>query len=176
MNDSTAPPRPERAHNLISLSGELDIEEHALLALRFEVALQRGDPIIVDLGDCTFADVEAIRILGQAAVAAHQTGLPFVVVLPYSSAAVLRRLLLELTPELSGFPIVPSYKAACDVVSRATPPLWGMPSLEASSLRELRASIWENASRCEELVAKRDALVLESRLTRARAVALRSAS
>lgn len=56
------------------------------------------------MGDCTYAGVEILELLVEASDCARQESLGFVVVLPYSANALVRRLLLEIAPELATDP------------------------------------------------------------------------
>jgi anti-anti-sigma factor len=166
-----------REPTVLHLVGELDLGSCEELATRLSNALSLGRPLVVDVGDCTFADVGALRVLADAARRARERSVAFVVVLPYGSSAVLRRLVLELAPELATFPIAPSRRAGLGTVERlAVTGMHASPPVDAGRLRELRASVWENASRVEELMARRDALLLETREAMERARARRASA
>jgi hypothetical protein len=168
----TAPASATAEPALIRVAGDLDLASQGWLELRLAAAVAEDRPVVVDLGDCTFADVEAIRTLGRAAALADERRLPFVVVLPFSARDGLRRLLLELVPELAEVAIVPSQRAAHALIARPAP-RWASSRKQAPGATELRASVWENAARGERLIAERDALVMEHRRTRKRAQAVR---
>ena len=98
-------------------------------------------------------------------VTAHeQESRGFVVVLPCSANALVRRLLLEIAPDLATFPMVPSVRSAPALLTRLTA-LAPRPRAEDLRRRILRANVWENAARVNDLLARSDKLVLEARET-----------
>jgi len=120
------------------------------------------------------AGVEILELLVEASDCARQESLGFVVVLPYSANALVRRLLLEIAPELATVPIVPSVRAASALLTRS-PVIAPRPRAEVWRRQALRASVWENASRVNDLLARSDKLVLEARETLERVRARRRA-
>jgi hypothetical protein len=167
----TASTRPTILH----LAGDLDLYSLDVLEARFEDAFGRGHPVVVDFGECTLATVDVLRYLDEAGHRAGELGLGFVVVLPYSASGTVRRLVLELAPELAEFSIAPSVRTATAFLERP-PASRPAKRVEDERLRALRASIWETASRLEALLATRDELLLEKRRTLEQVRARRAAS
>jgi hypothetical protein len=146
------------------------------LRAQFAIALSMGRPIVADLGECTYASVEVLELLSEASISAERLGSGFVVVLPYTGTALVRRLLFEIAPELTTFPVLPSLPAALAELQRRREPGRCAARVDAR-LQSLRARIWENASRLHAQMARRDALLLETRdeLALVRSRRLRSA-
>jgi len=104
MSELEASRRPGGAPTIVHLVGDLDASAQAPLRARLDAALELGEPVVVDIGDCTYAGVETLELLVDASDRARKELLGFVVVLPYSANALLRRVLLEIAPELVTFP------------------------------------------------------------------------
>lgn len=164
MSGLQAPRRPGGAPTIVHLVGDLDVVGLEALRTRLGAALELGEPIVVDLGDCTFAGVEILALLIDASDRARQESRGFVVVLPYSANALVRRLLLEIAPELATFPIVPSVRSASALLTQS-PVLAPRPRAEDLRRRILRANVWETAAQVNDLLARSDKLVLEARET-----------
>jgi hypothetical protein len=175
MRAGNSTPKQSDRPTVLRLAGELDLGSLDGLELRLDEAFGLGRPILVDVGDCTFATVDVLHFLVRAARDARERGLGFVVVLPYSASSVLRRLVLELAPDLAEFRIAPSLRVGSALLAR--PVRSAAPArVDDVRLRELRAMVWENASRLEALLASRDVLLLEKRRTLEQVHARRGAS
>ena len=150
------------AVTLIEIAGDLDAQAAATYRPRLATAVAAGRPVVVDLGDCTFIDGLGARLLAEAHRRASEAGIPLCVVLPYSAASSVRRLLLEFAPDLVSFPIVATRTAASP---RTDPNVADRDALEVGleRIRELRAGLWEAGSRRDQLLADRDALLLRLR-------------
>ena len=142
---------------VVSLELDVDYGSRAAVDGAIATALSLGRPVVVDLSDCTFLDLRSLRALSDAYEAARAVELPFVVLLPFDCAPLVRRLMLDLVSELAPFPVVPTREhARRRLAAHSTRP-------EASELRELRKRLWQQAATTMELVARRDELVLEQR-------------
>lgn len=88
---------------------------------------------------------------------AKERSLGLVVVLPYSASALVRRGLLEVLPELAELAIVPTIEAAFIALERSSRDV--QIADERRRIKALRANVWENTSRLDELLARQDALL-----------------
>ena len=147
---------------VVEIAGELDAKAAAKFAPRLATAIAARQPVVVDLGDCTFMDGFGTRLLADAHRRATEAGLPLCVVLPYSAAPPVRRLLLEFAPDLVSFPIVTSRGAAPKPVGQSVEHR-DLLKLGLERVRELRAVLWEAGQRREQLLADRDALIMRQR-------------
>jgi anti-anti-sigma factor len=148
-----------QAITVVGIAGELDATSCDVFEPRLAAAIARGRPVVVDLGDCTFVDVSGLRMLRAAHDLARESSVPFVVVLPFSGRSSVRRLVLELAPDLVPFRFVPRLERAEALVAAAVEP----PLPDSTRLQGLRAKIWEAAERREELLARLDTLLFEQR-------------
>ena len=150
----------DRMSTVVHLAGDLDLAKEHSVEERLERAITAGTPVLVDVGDCTFADVRTTRLVADASRRAHALGVPFVVMVPYSAPAIVRRLFLELAAGLAELTIAPTLKRAQALVARRQV---SGPPVDGARLSDLRARMWENASRAEELIAQRDDLLIQTR-------------
>lgn len=146
---------------LVEIAGALDAKAAPTFAPRLATAVAAGRPVLVDLGDCTFVDGCGARLLAEAHRRASEAGVALCVVLPYSSASPVRRMLLEFAPDLASFPIVATRSAAATPTGSMADP--DVLSAGLERIRELRAGLWEAGRRRDELLADRDALILRQR-------------
>jgi anti-anti-sigma factor len=147
-------------YTVVELAGELDLAQHDPLRNALAEALERELPVLVDLSDCSFVDVGGVRLLGQASQAARELVRPFLVILPFNSAGSVRRLVLDLLPELAPFALVPNRAAATVNLADS---LANAARTDDSRLHAIRAAIWEAGARLNDLLAHRDELMLEQR-------------
>jgi anti-sigma B factor antagonist len=147
--------------SLVELTGEVDIGSAAALRERLDSAIARGGPVLVDASECTFVDLATVRVLDEYHRAARERSVPFALVLPFSAAPAVRRMLLELVPRLASFPIVPDRGSAAAAFGRSTDV--AAVRFEPGRLEAVRASLWEAGWRREGLRAERDVLALEQR-------------
>ena len=145
---------------VVAVSGELAAETVTAYAIRVECALRAGYPILVDLGDCTFIDGRGVRFLAASYDRATRAGIAFFVVLPFSAAPSVRRMLLEFLPDLAPLPIIPRRNLAPVGPTTTNDRAAGG---DTDRLRRLRAGVWEAGSRREQLLADRDELILRQR-------------
>ena|SRR5438132_7958367 len=142
---------------VVDLAGEVDVACVDLVRDALCGAIEPGRPVLVDMSECTYADVMTARLLEEGHRRALGLGVGYVVVLPFAAASPVRRLLLELVPEVSRFPFAPTLAAArarLDSERRAA---------NGRTFQALRAEVWKTGSRNQELLAERDLLVLEQR-------------
>jgi anti-anti-sigma factor len=170
LSELESPAKPGATHTLVHLAGDLDLATAESVGSQLEAAVDRGLPVIVDVGDCTFVGADVLRTIAEGARRAELRGQRFIVVLPYSADRIVRRTLLEIAPELAAFAIAPSVQAATAAVARAREPVTSA-GLTAADFQALRASLWENAARFRELAARRDALLFEARVQLAKPAA-----
>ena len=166
MSELHAPRQSSGDPTVVHLVGDLDLGAREAVRARLAAAFELGAPVIVDIGDCTYAGVEVLELLFDASDQARTSSSGFVVVLPYSADALVRRLVLEIAPELASFPVVASVRAARALLARS--PAIAPRSDENPRRLALRASVWENASRVDELLAQSTAAVVAARETRER--------
>jgi anti-anti-sigma factor len=151
--------RPDAGATVVEVAGDLDASTLGPLEDRLTAAIALGRPVLVDLGDCTFLDGRGACLLAGAYARATTAGVPYYVVLPYTAASTVRRLLLEFTPDLVSFPIVPHRRSAEAAAGSAVPV--GAPV--DGRMHALRAGIWEAGSERARLLAERDELILTQR-------------
>jgi hypothetical protein len=152
----------ERQLSTIELRGDVDFPSDESLEGRLQLALGLGAAIVVDLSDCTHLSVGVLRWIQGADSRATECDLPLIVVLPFFAAPAVRRLMLEIVPELTPERLVPSIVAARALSARAHPAVASDPqfALRASTLR---AQLWRGASQTQTLAAERDVLLSETR-------------
>ena len=153
-----APPTP----TVVDVGGALDAHAARAFRRRLQAAVEAGNPILVDLGDCTFVDAAGARLLAQAHQSATQAKVSLRVVLPVSSASPVRRMLLEFAPDLVSFPIV-ARRSSTPTPTSPTSGGQEFAAVASGRIHELRADLWEAGSRRDQLLADRDALILRQR-------------
>jgi anti-anti-sigma regulatory factor len=148
--------------DLVELVGDVDYGAAARLELRLAESIDDGRVLVVDLTDCTFVDVQVLRVLRESYLKARLSQTAFFVVLPFSAAPELRFVMLRLAADLVPYPVVPDRASAILGLARST-----RNRLVEGSMRErvleLRARVWENGSRRQRLLADRDVLILAQR-------------
>jgi anti-anti-sigma factor len=58
-------------HALVTVAGEIDLETAPELERRLIEVLERGTPVVVDLGECTYMDSSGFRTLHRASGLGH---------------------------------------------------------------------------------------------------------
>lgn len=150
---------------VVRLAGELDLARQPEIERLLDDALSAGSPLVVDLGDCTYMGAAGLESIDDAGRRASEAGVGFVVVLPYDADSLVRRMILEIAPDLVWIAIAPTIAAAVRRLrpdARAT----GAVQAEREHLLALRAAVWEEGARLGELRLQRDRLVLEMRQMR----------
>lgn len=142
----------------MALKGDVDVGSLEGYCAEIDAGIAARRAVLVDFSDCTFLDLGSLRRLRESYVNARGRGLAFAAVVPFSASATVRRLVLELASAFADFPVFPTSTAAEHGMARARLPL----ALER--MRELRADVWANGIRREELLARRDELILEQRV------------
>jgi anti-anti-sigma factor len=158
---------------LVRLAGELDLSSRAAIDDAIRAHQTAGSNVVVDLGDVTFLDVAIASVLVRAAGRARAQTRGLVLLVPFSAAAGVRRLLLELIPAEVPLPIVPTYEAAIRALAGAAwQQVGSVPGLTTLSITErmlrARADAWRNCARTLELLALRDELLVDMRDSLAR--------
>lgn len=157
MSDRAAHVEVDGDVTLVSLELDVDFESEQAIVSAVSSALVLERPVLVDMSDCTFLELRALRALSDAYHQARAHHLPFVVVLPFDGAPLVRRLMLELVCELAPFPIAPTrVDARRRLAARPTGP-------ESAQLSSLRRRLWEHGAATKKLLARRDELILEQR-------------
>jgi len=162
VSEAHSPPCSADAPTIVPLVGDLDLSAHSNVRRQLDEALAAGQPVVIDLGDCTFLNGDVVQMLVRTSIRAKAQSLGFVVVLPFSANALVRRLLLEVLPDHADFPIAPTVRAATGALANAQE---GRNAIERWRLPALRASLWETAAQLEALRARPDVLRLEQRRT-----------
>jgi anti-anti-sigma factor len=154
--------RAQATTTVVDVVGALDARVVPVVRQRLEAAVAAALPVVVDLGDCTFVDGAGARLLAHAHGSSLRAGVPLTVVLPFSCASRVRRMLLEFAPDLVPLPIVARRIAAA--TSTEHPPVSeDAGQLRVRRMQELRAGLWAAGSRRDRLLAERDALILRQR-------------
>jgi len=147
---------------IVELVGEIDLATGSELERRLENGISERRVVVVDLSDCTFVDVQVLRVLRAGYRSTRHAHSPFFVVLPFSAAAEVRFAMLRLAADIAPYPVVPDRAAVLLSLARESRARVA-EACASERLRDLRARIWENGHRRERLLVDRNVLLLAQR-------------